>query len=296
MSGAVVTKKGSITLLWFSLALLLVFVPVAHANVVVFDRYDTKATITGNTITIERDVRIKNIGQTPIIPGEVHFRLYQQRGDTKSPIVVTNFEAYSARGEQLTTRVLDRSTETDMSVHLWNPLLPNFFYDFTMTYEMEFEPSGIFFYEIRLPKEDTTIPIVNENTQFFLDRKYSVTYAPQGEVSALSGNTVVSWDKQSDSRIVEYSRIPLPTIGVRAVNIFWMIIIVLLVTVFMLTLMRKRNERTRPQTNASQPIQPMGGWQQQPQQRVQQPYYAPQQHPTRAPPPRSPPQQRYGPR
>ncbi len=277
MSGAV-TKRTTLILL-LTIFSLFALIPIAQANTVVFERYDTTATIQGDTILVERDVRIKNSGLTPIIPGEVHFRLYEQRGDTKTPIVVNNFRAHSETSGDLTTRVMERGGETDLSVHLWNPLLPNFYYDFTMTYEMEFSPSGILFYEIRLPREETTIPIVNENTEFYLDRRYSVTYAPDGTVSSgtPTGNTVVSWDRNSDNRVVEYSRIPLPTIGVRAVNVFWIIIIMLLVGVFILSLKRSKSSGRKPvQTQGP------GGWQQQP---PQQQYYQQQ-----------PPQQQYGPR
>lgn len=287
MSGAV--TKRQLTSIAITILFLLTIIPLAQANSVVFERYDTTATFQGNTILIERDVRIKNSGLTPIIPGEVHFRLYEQRGDTKTPIPVTNFRAHSPTSGDLTTRVAERRGETDLSVHLWNPLLPNFYYDFTMTYEMEFSPSGILFYEIRLPREDTTIPIVNENTQFLLDRRYSVTYAPEGVVSSATptGNTVVSWDRNSNNRIVEYSRIPLPTIGVRAVNVFWIVIIVLLVAVFALSLNRSRSRGSRPTQHTQGPA--TGGWQQPPQQQQQAhyPQQPPQQHYQ---------QQRYGPR
>ncbi len=276
MSGVVITNKHRAVLACF---LLVALIPIVQANTVVFERYDTTATIQGNTILIERDVRIKNSGLTPIIPGEVHFRLYERRGDTKIPIPVTNFRASSEIAGDLTTRVQERRGETDLSVHLWNPLLPNFHYDFTMSYEMEFSPSGILFYEIRLPREETTIPIVNENTQFLLDRRYSVTFAPDGVVQSRTptGNTIVSWDRTSTERVVEYSRLPFPTIGMRAVNVFWVIIIILLVAVFVLTLRRQRSSGRKPQQQQWQ--QQQGGYPPQ-QQYAQQPPY----------------QQRYGPR
>lgn len=261
----------------FLLLCALFAVPFAEANVVVFERYDTTASIQGDTILIERDVRIKNTGLTPIIPGEVHFRLYQQRGDTRTPIPVTNFVASSETSGDLTTRITERNRDTDLSVHLWNPLLPNFHYDFSMSYEMEFSPSGILFYEIHLPREDTTIPIVNENTQFLLDRGFSVTYAPDGQVSsAPTGNTVVSWTRDSDVRVIEYSRLPLPAIGVRAVNVFWIIIILLLIGVFILSLRRKSNIG-RKESMAGSPPQQQQRWQ--PPQKAQGYQHHPQNYP-----------------
>ena len=288
MGDAVTTRNKVIISIILSALLAFLAIPAAQANVVVFERYDTTATIQGNTITIDRDVRIKNVGQTPIIPGEVHFRLYEQRGEVRTPIPVSNFQAHSETSGDLTTRVVERSGETDMSVHLWNPLLPNFHYDFTMSYEMEFSPSGILFYEIQLPREDTTIPIQNEHTEFVLDGRYSVTYAPQGAVSSATGNTVVSWDKDTDSRVVEYSRIPLPAIGVRAVNVFWLLIIAMLVGVFVMSLRRSKKGGGRRGVAAAPGGQQ--GYQRPPNQ--QQGY---QQHPGQQPPQQGY-QQYHGPR
>lgn len=247
---------------------ILVLVPAVHAvDVVVFDTYNTVARIDGDKITIERDLRIKNVGRVPIIPGELHFRLHERRGDEKIPIPVSSFEAKSDRDESLSTRVSERGGETDLSVQLWNPLLPGFHYDFTMTYEMEFDPSGILFYEIKLPQEDTTIPIVNEDTVFELASGYHVTYAPSGEVSKLSGLTVVEWDNSQREKVIEYSRLPLPRTGMRAVNVFWIVVILALIAVFILSLRKTRGgkpiQQAPPQQQYYQQQQAPPQWQQQ---------------------------------
>lgn len=224
------------------ITLALSLLPAAAAEVVVFDRYVTKATLEGDTIHIERAVRIKNVGSSPIIPGELHFRLYEQKGGDKEPLAVTNFEASSNRGEKLATKISERKDETDLSIQLWNPLLPSFFYDFSMEYDLDFEPSGVLFYEIKLPQEDTTIPIVNEETQFYLKKSYHVTYAPGSAVSKISGNTVVTWENTDDTRVVEYSRIPLPKTGIRAVNVFWIVIIIALMAVLATSIMKQKRK------------------------------------------------------
>lgn len=255
--------------------LLMIFLlsSVVSAQVVVFDRYHTTAVIGKDTITIERDVRLRNVGKTPIIPGELHFRLYERRGDEKVPIAVTDFTAASGRGESLGTTVSERSSETDLSVQIWNPLLPGFSYEFSMQYTMDFDPSGVLFYEITLPREETTIAIQNEETSFVLEDGYHVTYAPGGEIGTLSGNTVVNWEGSESSRVVEYSRLPLPKLGIRVVNVFWIFIITILIGLFAISVLRKRMNsggNSRP---------PQQQYQYQPYQQHQQQYRGPQQGP-----------------
>lgn len=240
---------------------LLILIPSVSANVLVFSEYDTEATITQDRIHIERDVTIRNNGQSPIIPGELHFRFFEEQGDTTQSILVSNVEATSSTGDELNTRSVDRGNEQDVSVQIWNPLLPGFEYSFTMSYDIEFETSGILFHEISLPREQTTVPIVNEQTRFILEDDYYVTYAPDTEVNQITGNSVVEWGSDTDQRVVEYSRIPFPRTGLRAVNVFWIAIILALLAVFMLGFLRQRSEPRK-----KRPVN------QGPSQQYQQPY------------------------
>jgi hypothetical protein len=249
--------------------LILAAIPMAAAEVVVFDVYDTTATVQGGKIHVERDIRVKNIGQNPIIPGELHFRLHELRGGEKRPIPVESLSARSAHGATLPTKITERRGETSLSVELWNPLLPQFHYDFSIEYVLDFKPSGILFYEIRLPQEETTIPITNEQTTFLLRDRYHITYAPGGAISSLSGNTVVTWDSDSSDRVLEYSVIPLPRTGVRAVNLFWLVIIAALIAFFVLTV--RNQNRPRPAAAQTPPQYQQPQWQQPPSQHQQQP-------------------------
>lgn len=208
---------------------------------------------------------MKNIGQAPVIPGELHFRLFEQDGKEKIPIVVTDLQATGSRGADLDAVILQREDETDLSVQVWDPLLPGFNYDFTMSYEMQFEPSGIFFHEITLPREETTIAIRRERTEFRLADNFHVTYAPGSEVSKLSGFSVVNWDDADDARVIEFSRLPFPRVGVRAVNVFWIMIIIVLIGVLVMS--SRGRKGPPPQRAPQQQYQQYG---QRPQQRPQQ--------------------------
>lgn len=234
---------NTIVLILFALLMF----PLVNANVLVFSNYDTQATITEDRIEIEREVTIKNNGQAPIIPGELHFRFFEQEGDEKQSILIDNVAAESQTGETLRTRSVDRGDEQDVSVQVWNPLLPGFDYTFTMRYDIMFETEGLLFHEISLPREQTTVAIENERTRFYLDDKYHVTYAPRTEVSSMTGMSVVEWSPNEDQRTVEYSRIPFPQTGVRGVNVFWITIILALLAVFTVSFLKQRSEPRRKQ-------------------------------------------------
>lgn len=230
----------------FALSLLLV--SGVSAEVLIFDKYDTVSRVDGDTITIEREMTLTNVARNPVIPGELHFRLYQQDGSERRTIKVSDFTASNDRGQALSTKIVNRPDETDLAVTIWDPMLPGFSYTFRISYIIEFDPSGLLFYELRIPREDTTIPIKNAKQTVVLENKYHVTYAPDTAVSKLSGNTVVSWTGQVESQIIEYSALPLPRIrlgslALRAVNVFWGIIIIALIGVFALSMKRQRDRQ-----------------------------------------------------
>ena len=263
-------RGSKATILILVLALL---IPVASANVLVFSEYNTEATITQDNIHIEREVTLRNNGVVPIIPGELHFRFFEREGDKTRSIQVSNVQATAQTGETLSTRSVDRGNEQDVSVQIWNPLLPGFSYTFSMSYDIEFSTSGLLFHEINLPREQTTVPIINEETKFFLEDKYRVTYAPNTQINRVSGMNVIEWGPNAQERVVEYSRIPFPQTGMRAVNVFWIAIIIALLGVFMLGFLRQKSQpRRRAPTQEYQP--PAQGYQQPPnqQQYQQQPH------------------------
>jgi hypothetical protein len=220
----------------------------AAAQVLVFDKYDTVSTVEGDTIRIERQMTLTNVARNPVIPGELHFKLYQEQGGDRTPIPVLNFVATNDRGQTLSTKIVNRDDQTNLAVTVWDPLLPGFSYHFKVSYEMEFEPSGILFYELRIPREDTTIPIQESAQTVLLDGGYHITYAPDTTVSKLSGNTVVKWDGQQDGQVIEYSSLPFPQVKIgsfalRAVNLFWGVVIICLLGLFGFSIRRQQRIR-----------------------------------------------------
>jgi len=233
-------KNKLLLLLALSLFCLLL-IPFATAEVVVFDNYKSTMTYENGKLFVTKELRLKNVGPNPIIPGEIHFKISKdQKGNPVAP-VIGNFKVGSANGQELETRQVSTSQEVDLIFTIWEPLLPGFFYDMVMTYELEFDPNGVLFYNVVLPEERTTIPIKKSTTIFKLPKKYRVTYlSPEGEVSPESDATTIEWDIK-DSYQVEYSVVPFPRLGIKAVNIFWILIIIL----FMINLILRMRKKSR---------------------------------------------------
>ncbi len=202
--------------------------PLATAEVVVFDHYDTIMNYEDGKLQINKQLRLKNIGNNPIIPGEIHFKISKEhKGNTVAP-TVENFVVTDKFGKELDTRQFSTDSEVDLVFTVWDPLLPDFFYDMTMSYELDFKPRGVLFYQVVLPEEKTTIPIKDSTTTFELSKKYHITYLSpsEGEIDSVKGKNTVTWDEKSSFN-VEYSVIPFPRLGFKAVNAFWIIIIIL---------------------------------------------------------------------
>jgi hypothetical protein len=229
------------------------------ADVLVFDKYETVSRVQGNKIHIEREMVLTNVARNPVIPGELHFKIYERDGKDRRNLQVSDFKAVNERGQELGTKIINRAEETDLSVTIWDPLLPGFSYTFRISYDLHFEPSGLLFYELRIPQEETTIPIKGVRQTVLLEPKYHVTYAPQTDVSKISGNVVVSWSGVNEQQVIEYSSIPLPRIGVRAVNVFWGVIIISLVGIFGFSVMRKKRETAGEPQQLYQFEQPPSG-------------------------------------
>jgi len=221
------------------IVLFLLIVSPVFADVVVFDRYDSETTLEKGVLHVKKSMRIKNIGNNPIIPGELHFKLYEIDKDERRAPKITGFSVTNPYERELDTRKIESDDEVDLIVNVWDPLLPDFYYEFTMYYDMEFSPSGLLFYELSVPREDTTIPIQNSQTNFMLPKSYFVTYAPNADVSKDGKYKVVSWSDE-DKMDLEYSLVPLPYTGIRAVNIFWILMIVVFLTILVWRLVKNR--------------------------------------------------------
>ncbi|MBN1275281.1 hypothetical protein JXA12_03235 [Candidatus Woesearchaeota archaeon] len=223
------------------MAILLLALQSAAAEVVIFDLYETDMTYEDGKLLVTKQLRLKNTGTNPIIPGEIHFKISQEYKDSSVAAAITDFEVVNKYDKRLDSRQVVTDKETDLIFTVWDPLLPNFYYDMTMTYALEFDPKGVLFYQVILPEERTTIPIRSAATTFNLPKRYHITYfSPDGDVEAGKEVNSVSWDVKGAYH-VEYSVVPFPRLGFKAVNAFWVLIILL----FLLNLFFRMKKKAR---------------------------------------------------
>jgi hypothetical protein len=221
---------------WMFVVLFLVLINFVSSEVVVFKNYETTTILEKNSLNIQRKISLENVGANPIIPGELHFKLHEIIKKDKVASKVNNLGAVNDFEKELKTRSVETKEETDLVVSVWEPVLPKFSYNVHLNYDLDFKPKGILFFEIRVPLEETTIPIKNQKQSLYIPSKYHITYAPDAEITSVKKGEkkykVVSWENREDM-VVEYTILPLPKMGIRAVNVFWvLIIIILLITTF----------------------------------------------------------------
>lgn len=204
---------------------LLLVASYVSAEVIIFDNYDETLKLDHGKLIVQKQLRMKNVGTAPIIPGEIHFQLYGQKVAPE----VFSFTVVDKFGKELDTKIVTNEDSSVLVFTVWDPLLPNFFYDVTMNYEIEFKPKGLLFYSVQLPSEQTTIPIKSSSTEIHLPKNYFVTYAYNGSLVPNDESRVIRWSPSSDI-FFEYSFIPLPKTGFRMVNVFWILLMIIFIT------------------------------------------------------------------
>ena len=238
-----VAKKGGfninlVKILGLIIVVVFAFPLVAGADIVVFSNYKTTTTLKEDRLHVEREVTIQNLDSNPIIPGELHFRIHELDGGERVPSQIENFRAYNEHDMEMDAEKVEGDGETELVVSMWEPILPNFNYNIYMSYDIVFEPRGLLFHELVVPMEDTTIPIRNIESSFHLPSNYHVTHAQDAAVRKIEREgevySEIRWDGERQMNI-EYSVLPLPRLGTKAVNIFWgTIIIITLILSFVL--------------------------------------------------------------
>ena len=81
--------------------MLIIVLPIAMADIIVFTTYDTRTTLDKGHLKIERDVVLKNVGGAPIIPGELHFKLREITSKGTYGPAVKNLEAHDQYSTEL---------------------------------------------------------------------------------------------------------------------------------------------------------------------------------------------------
>jgi hypothetical protein len=222
--------------------LLLSFILVASAvqgyEVMVFENYDTSYYLKNGVLTVEKELSLKNVGNNPIIPGEIHFRVYESNGDSETAAEITELTALT-NNRNLESRVETYDGYADVVVHVWNPILPGFEIPVSLSYDMKFRPRGILFHEVVFPIEETTIPIRESSATLYIPKRFSVTYAPFASVSGDSMYDIIEWD-ETDDLSIEYTILPFPKMPFRMVSLFWLVVLMILGTIFIFLNMKRK--------------------------------------------------------
>ena len=216
--------------------LLVSLIPVCLGDVIVFSSYTTKAEIqTNGLLHVVKEMTLKNIGPSPVIPGELHFRMYEKDADDEKASSITGYSAKGHYNNDLAIKKFDHASQTELVIDIWEPILPGFIYSFKIEYDIGFKPKGILFYDISLPEERTTIPIQNQLYELSVPSNRHITYTVGGKVS----DNTVTWENV-DAPKVEYSLLPLPRLPLKGVNLFWFTLIFALCVALVLRVLKTR--------------------------------------------------------
>ena len=221
--------KGGVYFLVVLLLLSILSLSV-FAEVVVFKQYDTKNFLDDGKLRVEKNIRITNGGTNPIIPGELHFKVYEFEGKDQVASQIENLYAHNNQNK-LTANVIKKGDYSDIVVDVWNPLLPDFEVPITITYDLLYKQKGVLFHELNFPVEETTVPISSSSIKLYLPKNFYVTYAPNAEISDTDMYKVVEWDDTEKDLTVEYTRLPLPKMMFRFSTMFWLVVITILLGV-----------------------------------------------------------------
>lgn len=201
---------------------------VSAANIITISNYETKISVGDDKITFEKRVTLQNTGKNTIIPGELHFKLYEiTDNDEKTIPKISNLISTDLYKNDLSARIVSKKGEAEVVISAWQPILPQFEYDILLKYSIDFKPKGILFHNLNFPDEETTIPITSTKTTITLPSKYTISYAPNATVTKENGVTSAEW-KNVREKTIEYTMIPFIRTNIHGATIFWITLIVIL--------------------------------------------------------------------
>ncbi len=213
-----------------------------------FSKYYSTVEFVGNdTIKVSKDMAIKNNYDRAILPGQLEFRVGSGTQDSATSIKLDNIIVQDSFGRNITYTYREFEEYSALILDIYYPLLPDFEYEFTLEYELEFESSGIFFKNLKIPLKDSTIPIEDGRFEVTLPKYNRFTYIGElEELATIDKNTGV-WDLEDNlpnSVEFEYSFIPIRSQWLRGSYLFWILINTLLF-VFLVYQIRKEVVKVR---------------------------------------------------
>lgn len=238
-------KNEIIFFLLFIIALAITSKITSAANIITINNYVTSIDVEKNKINFEKQINLKNTGTNTIIPGELHFKLYEiTDNDQKNIPKISELSATDKYNNDLSARILSRNGEAEVIVSAWQPILSQFEYNIILKYSVDFEAKGILFHNLNFPDEETTIPIRNSATKIILPEGYTVSYAPNATITKENNREIAEWRNIKEKNI-EYTKLPFMRTNIHGATIFWVGLIILLsipiIIVLILELIKKKS-------------------------------------------------------
>lgn len=221
---------------------------IVYSTVEVFSKYDTTMTIDpNNLIFVNKTLVLKNVYEVGIVPGQIEFKIGRGTQGSVSGIDIINVSASDRFGNEIRSQVRETQGFSIIILDIFYPLLPGFEYEFYLNYELEYDPSGIFFKSLNIPIRESTIPIEKGLFTVNLPNNYYFTYIDDGGTNtSIMGNTG-TWDIRNnlpEQIEFEYSYLPIKIGDFQGSYVFWITINLLLV-IFLIYEVRREIRRVR---------------------------------------------------
>ncbi len=237
-----------LTRIVFVIFLFIMSIFSVYSSVEVFSEYKTILKVNNdNTIEINKTLKLKNVYDVGIVPGQIEFKVGKGIDGSVGNIEVKNVKAVDRFGNVIKSQVRNTNEYSIIILDVYYPLLPGFEYEFNLFYSMAYEPGGIFFKSLQIPIRESTIPIEKGEFQVILPENYHFTYLGAENSEAKIEENVASWsikDNMPNSVTFEYSYLPIKIGNMKGSYIFWILINVILLLILIFEI-RKEIKRVR---------------------------------------------------
>ena len=234
--------KFTLFLKSFFLIFLVVFLSFSSfATIEVFSDYTTNMKIlSNNTILVNKTLTLKNVYTTGIVPGQLEFKI--GKGVEKNygdEVQVSRIKVVDAFGKVLPSQVRNTGDFTAIIVDIYYPLLPGFEYTINLDYQLTYNPTGIFFKNLEIPIQESTIPIQKGTYTVIAPNFYYFTYLSGWGVKE-NGNAVWKLNENGPEKIsFEYSYIPISIGDFQGSYVFWITINLILLSILFFEVRRE---------------------------------------------------------
>ena len=222
------------------------FSPIYSVSSESFSKYHSIVNFSDSKhIIITKELALKNNYDKSILPGQIEFRIGKGIGDTVVGANMEDVRVYDKDGDNMSFTIREYEEYSSLIVDVYYPLLPNFEYEFTLQYTLDFRSSGLFFKSLQVPLKESSIPIEDGTFEIYLPKYTYFTYLGElDEYATVKGNYGI-WELGGDlpnSIEFEYSFIPIRSSIMRGSYVFWISVNVL---VFLFLMFEIRKEVVR---------------------------------------------------